>query len=240
VIQPISTENHRENGLGEFDPAGDILNANEEAPGLTKEWSAPEDDDAFDVRPDPESQGYSLIRDEEDQTQDQWESEGANTSADVQDAKNGDDEPERESLSLAFSQEDGSSSDPFAAFAQIQGSNSESAVALEFVAHQIVDPSNPVPQDMEPQQSIEEERQTESLGNPDIWGSIGSDELFDFESGSKNPGEFDDEFDPTSKISQESLKHPNSSTDDPFAQFYVSNDLDLRDNLLKDEGSVTT
>jgi hypothetical protein len=235
VIQRNSTENHRGNGSGEFDPVGEDLKENEEAPGLTRELSAPEDDDAFNGRPDPESQGYSLIRDEEDQIHDQWESEGANTSADVQDAENGDDEPEPESLSLAFSQEGGSSSNPFAAFAQIQGSNSGSSVALEFVAHQIVDPSNPVPQDMEPQLSGEEEQRTESLGNPDIWGSIGNHELFDFESGSKNPGEFDDEFDPTSKVSQESLKHPNSSTDDPFAE--VSNDLD---NLLKEEGSVAS
>ena len=118
MIQRNSTENHRGNGSGEFDPAGEDLKENEEAPELTRELSALEDDD--NGRPDPESQGYSLIRDEEDQIHDQWESEGANTSADVQDAENGDDEPEPESLTLAFSQEGGSSNDPFSAFAQIQ------------------------------------------------------------------------------------------------------------------------
>lgn len=240
MIQPISSEDHSQNRLGELDTVEDILNGNEEAPALTMDLFATEENDAFDGRPDPESQGYSLLRDEEVEIQDQWESEGANTSADVQDVENGDDEPPPEFLSMAFPQEDGTSNDPFAAFAQIQGSNSESAVALEFVAHQIVDPSNPVPQDMEPQQSEEEERQIESLEKDDIWGSVGNDELFDFESGSKNPGEFDDEFDPTNKISQELLKDSNSLTDDPFVEIYTSNGQEAHENILKDEGNVNS
>ena len=230
--------NYNENGSGGLNFAHeDVLSADEGVSGSTRDLFALENDDPFNGDPDPEAQGYTLIKDEDDEVQERWESEGANTSADVHYAENGDDVADPECLSQPFSEEE-DFNDQFAAFSQIQGSNSESAVALEFVAHQLVDPSNPVPHGIEHQKLKEEEPQIESMESNDIWGSAGDNEAFDFGS-SKNPGEFDDDFDPTNKRSQETPEQPGSSLDDPFAEISASNVRNLSENPFNDEGMAT-
>jgi hypothetical protein len=219
-------------------PHEEVLNADEGESGLTRDLFALENDDPFNGYPDPEAQGNPLIKDEEDQIQERWGFEGANTSADVHDAENGDAVADPESLSQPFPEEEDSSNEQFAAFSQIQGSSSESAVALEFVAHQLVDPSNPVPQGMEPQELQEEEPRIESMESNDIWGSVGDSEALDFGS-LKNPGEFDNDFDPTNKRSQETPEQPGSSVDDPFAEISASNVRNLSENPFNNKGMAT-
>jgi hypothetical protein len=230
--------NHNENGSGGLNFGHeDVLSADEGVSGSTRDLFGLENDDPFNGNPDPEAQGYTLIKDEDDQVQERWESEGANTSADVHDAENGDDVADPESLSQPFSEEE-DFNDQFAAFSQIQGSNSESAVALEFVAHQLVDPSNPVPHGIEHQKLKEEDAQKGNVEIDDIWGSAGDSAAFDFGS-SKNPGEFDDDFDPTNKSSEETPEQPGSSLDDPFAEISASNVRNLSENPFNDQGMAT-
>jgi hypothetical protein len=156
-------------------------------------------ENTMDEMADPESQGYERLPDKEEDAQPEPDNpeigddpEMGNTSAEVQDAETGYTNDESTS-SLEISEGVEPVDNQVAAFSQIQGSGSRGAAALEIVAHQLVDPSNPVPQ-MEPKQP-HEKAPIENVAK-DWWDSSGNDDEFAV-GRAENEGAFNDDFNPT-------------------------------------------
>jgi hypothetical protein len=133
------------------------------------------------------------LRDHDDDEQAETDDpEMGNTSADVWDAETRYIDDDDAMPSPTKSENSEHETDQVAAFSQVQGSGPESGSALEFVAHQLVDPSNPVPQ-MESNKSGEGEKTEDT--SKDWWESTGNDS-FAF-TRVENEGGFNDDFNPT-------------------------------------------
>ena len=196
--------------------------------------------DATEERPDPESQGYTLLEDRDDQYEDRQDPEmGNNTSADVHDAEPDEVEDLVDPFAEASQQQDELDDGRVAAFSQVQGNASESSNALEFVAHQLVDPSNPVPQDMSEESTDDVNENTDSQQANNWWENTGSNEVFDFNA-LETEGGFDDDFDPTNGMKEDMLKEDLPSQDDPFAEILNSDNTALSLDLFNSKGTLTT
>jgi len=180
-------------------------------------------DDITEERPDPEAQEYTLFEERDDHLEDHQDPEIGHTSADVHDAEPDDAEGSYDPFAEPSQQQNKYDDERVAAFSQIQGHTSESSNALEFVAHQLVDPSNPVPQDMAEESSNGSNENSDGQQSNNWWENAGSSEVFDF-SALETEGGFDDAFDPTKGTGQLL-----PATDDPFADIVDSNNggLDL-------------
>jgi len=131
---------------------------------------------AFDAedRPDPESQGYTLLQNEDDcANDDQFDPEMGNTSADVHDAQQGDN-----MTSSHESQQNNHHDEQVAAFSQVHEPLSQGVTGLEFVAHQLVDPSDDVPEEMSSERLDQKDREDES--GERWWSSNEIGEKFNF------------------------------------------------------------
>lgn len=163
--------------------------------------------DELDNRPDPESQGYSLLQDNEDP-------EG-NVRTDVHDAKEGHIEDKFNNGHSFSPQQREQSTDKVNAFSQVQGSISESVTGLEIAAHQLVDPSNPVPKGIESESSAEHAK-----GFEDKWfGSSENDQDFNF-GGAEDQSNI---FSSNNSVFPEFSQQSEEAQADPFAQIVQSN-----------------
>jgi hypothetical protein len=147
------------------------------------------------------------------------------TSADVQDAEPDDVDDTTDPFAVASQQQNDYDDDRVAAFSQVQGNPSESSNALEFVAHQLVDPSNPVPRDMPDEGSSDINENCDDQSANNWWENSGSNEGFDF-STLENEGGFDDDFDPTNRTVQDTLNQDLPPHDDPFSEIVKSDNGD--------------
>lgn len=187
--------------------------------------------------PDPESQGYALLRGQDYQIEESEDHEMGGTSADVQDAERDDTDNTADPFSTASQQQNESDDGRVAAFSQLQPNASESSNALEFVAHQLVDPSNPVPRNMldEGRNNINENVDDQSANN--WWENSGSNEIFDFNT-LENEGGFDDEFDPTNRTVQDTFNQDLPLHDDPFSEIIKSDNVNSSVDAFYNKGAL--
>jgi hypothetical protein len=85
---------------------------------------------------------------------------------------------------------------------------------LEFVAHQLVDPSNPIPQ-IQPEHADNNE-QPENPSN--WWDSTGNDQEFDFTRVENSTGNIDDEFS-SSRVENEGAFNDDFNPTDGLVSF---------------------
>ena len=171
--------------------------------------------DETDDRPNPESQGYTLLQtDDNDGNTDPFDPEMGNTSADVHDAQQ-----EDNTRSFHASQRDVHDENQFAAFSQVHESLSQGVTGLEFVAHQLVDPSESVPKEMTSQPPA-----PAGLGDfsgERWWSSNENGDRFNFgqQDEGRNPGKA---FDSNSDVSQHFPVKEEDINEDPFSQMLTS------------------
>jgi hypothetical protein len=158
-------------------------------------------------RPDPESQGYTLLQDNDPP-------ETGSTSADVDDAKEGHTEDNFNIFSTSPQRQDPTTG-KVAAFSQVQGSISQGVAGFEFAGHQLVDPSNPVLQEMQTEMNVEHESGNTNPSDNKWWG-VTENEEFNFGAADNQPDAFNSSSDPFQHISTQ-------SEEDPFAQILESN-----------------
>jgi len=176
-------------------------------------------DGKFDIddRPDPESQGYTLLQNDDDDgaNDDPFDPEMGHTSADVHDAQHADNMP-----SFHESQQDTHHDYHVAAFSQVHESLSQGVTGLEFVAHQLVDPSETVPQGMTSQTPA-----PASAGEAGErwWSSNENAEQFNFgqQDEEQNPSNL---FESSNDVSQHFPVKEEDSQEDPFSQLLASNE----------------
>jgi hypothetical protein len=163
-----------------------------------------------DERPDPESQGYTLIQNDDDgANDDQFDPEMGNTSADVHDAQLGG------NMSSHESQQDSHHEEQVAAFSQVHEPLSQGVTGLEFVAHQLVDPSDNVPQEIHSETAGQKEVSGERW-----WSSNEIGEKFNFGQQDEQQGS-PNAFEPDSASEHLPVK-PKDSQDDQFFQLLAS------------------
>lgn len=176
-------------------------------------------DETFDIddRPDPESQGYTLLQNNEDgANNNSFDPEMGNSSADVHDAQQADNMP-----SSHESQRDSHQDNHVAAFSQIHEPLSQGVTGLEFVAHQLIDPSETVPQEMASQTSVPAE--LGEVSGERWWSSNENGERFNFgqQDEEQNPG---NELESSYDVSQHFPVKEEDSQEDLFSQLLGSND----------------
>ena len=159
----------------------------------------------IDNRPDPKSQGYTLLQDDDD-------SKIGNTSADVHGAEEGRTEDNFNLFSPE--QQADQPTDEVAAFSQVQGSISQGVTGLKFIAHQLVDPSNPVPHEMQPEKAVEHDNGVTNPLDDKLWG-LPDNEEFNFVTAEDQSNAFNS--------SNSAYQHFSTESEDPFAQILQSN-----------------
>lgn len=179
-------------------------------------WSQdPESGDGFfgsrsptneNSRPDPESQGYSLLQDNDDP-------EMGSTGVIIYSAQERHTEDNFNLLSTE--QDNQSTTDKVTAFSQVQVSSSQSITSLEFVAHQLIDPSDPVPQDMNPEKAVDDNN-GESNTLDDKWWGVTENEEFNFATAQNESNAFN-------SSNNQHVQSQSMEEEDPFAQISQSN-----------------
>ena len=165
--------------------------------------------DHLDNRPDPESQGYTLLQDNDDP-------EGS-TNADVHGTKEGHAEDKFNQYSFSTQQQAEQSTEKVNTFSQVQ--ESEGVTGLEVVSHQLVDPSVPVPKEIESGNSIGHDNGIDHTSGEDWWGSGENDQDFNFGGGENQSNVFNSNDGAFPEFSQQSEK----PQEDPFARILQSN-----------------
>lgn len=188
-------------------------------------------------RPDPVSQGYALLRDQARQIEESEDPEVGGTSADVQDAEPNDTDDTEDPFAAASQQQNENDDGRVAAFSQVQPNSSESSNALEFVAYQLVDPSNPVPRNMLDEGRNNTNENVDELSANNWWENSGSNEVFDFNT-LENEGGFDDDFDPTNRTAQDTFYPDLPLHDNPFSEIIKSTNVNSSVDPFDNKGAL--
>ena len=244
-------ENHQPIEDQEIEEAGDPFNTNNEDPWTIRypEMSGqnetlPEDDfesmlrqqpsieeQTSGDRQDPEAQGYSLLPPDDSPPKEEFvEEESGATSADVENAIPFDTNHNGEDFFASKLEEQEAGTEKVNAFSQIQGSISHTDVALEFVANQLVNPSNHMPSDMPEERSSDKQAWNSKPNIEDIWSENEDARKFEFGNIGDQRVE-NDPFEPFPTMSEESKEVEK----DPFGVISGSNGAN-GDDLMDMEG----
>ena len=166
---------------------------------------------------DPELQGYALLgNDDNGANNDPHHSDIGDTSADVHNAQGGDN-----FTSSPESKREGYDEDQVAAFSQAREPLSEGVTGLEFLAHQLVDPCDNIPNEMHLEMSTQKKRG--DISGERWWSSYEDSEKFNFGEREERK-DVSDLFEASEDISQHFPVKMENTQGDPFTRLLASNE----------------